>query len=638
ARAAAGADAPAAAPSNAGTTSDTGTNVQVAGVDEADVSKRSGDLLLTVAGKGDGLTVLRTSGGSAQVAGRLATTFHPDQLLVSGSTVLLLGTSPSGPIAQPETASPGRGAPDVLPIPIGTPRTRVAEVDVADPAHPRLVRTLELDGTSAGARLSGGLMQLALSAPPTRLPLVQPQPSATDPSDPTATQRAQTRNRAVVDGSTVDQWLPGYTLTPANGRSSSGSVVDCSRVGVPDRFSGLGTLTLLTFDLRTQGLARWDAAGVVASGTTLYATGDHAYVATTAWQQRVGPVRADETTGSAIVPGRTHTEIHEFATDAGRVRYLGSGEVAGTLLDQYSLDEYQGRLRVATTQGPRGDIVYPMSVPAPAPAATATVDGSTGSGSGSGSVGAPGAAPSSSGPVETVRPGPPPVPVVPRVTASSSAVTVLEVHDGTLRQVGRVDGLGRGETIKAVRFAGPVGYVVTFRQTDPLFALDLADPAHPRVTGELTMPGYSAYLHPLGGNLLLGIGRDASTDGITSGVLVSLFDVADPAHPRLLDRVPLPGTWAGVESDAHAFTYADGLALVPVESGVLAVPVRDRALGTPSVLRLTSGSAADGGVDAGRMRVFADADRLWTVAPAAGGALLAVHDVGDLSLQTSLRF
>src|SRR6185312_12634295 len=167
--------------------------------------------------------------------------------------------------------------------------TRVAEVDVADPAHPRLVRTLELDGTSAGARLSGGLMQLALSAPPTRLPLVQPQPSATDPSDPTAAQRAQTRNRAVVDGSTVDQWLPGYTLTPANGRSSSGSVVDCSRVGVPDRFSGLGTLTLLTFDLRTQGLARWDAAGVVASGTTLYATGDHAYVATTAWQQRVGP-------------------------------------------------------------------------------------------------------------------------------------------------------------------------------------------------------------------------------------------------------------------------------------------------------------------------------------------------------------
>jgi hypothetical protein len=633
------------APTNAGTTSDTGTNVQVAGVDEADVSKRSGDLVLTVTGSGDGLTVLRTSGGSARVAGRLATDFHPDSLLVSGTTVLLLGTMPSGPVERPETADPGRAAPGIVPLPRSTSRTHVAEVDVADPAHPTLVRTLELDGTSAGARLSGGLLQLALSAPPVRLPLVQPDPARDDPSGSTATNRAQARNRAVVDASTVEQWLPGYTLTPANGPSSSGSVVDCSRVGVPDRFSGLGTLTLLTFDLRTQGLAHWDAAGVVATGSTLYATGDHAYVATTAWQQRVGPIRADDTTDARVLAGQSRTEIHEFATDAGRVRYLGSGEVKGTLLDQYSLDEYQGRLRVATTQGPGGGIVYPMSMPP-----VATADGSTGSGSGSesgvasGSVSADASAPPvppSPGPVETVRPGPRPAPVVPRVTPTSSAVTVLQLRDGTLQQVGRVDGLGRGETIHAVRFAGPIGYVVTFRQTDPLFTLDLADPAHPKVAGELTMPGYSAYLHPLGGDLLLGVGRDASADGLTSGVLMSLFDVADPAHPRLLDRVSLPGTWSGVESDAHAFTYADGLAMVPLENGVLAVPVRDRGLGTPSILQLTgggSGTAADPGVDPGRVRTFADADRLWTVAPTGSGALLAVHAAGDLSLQTSLRF
>src|SRR3954452_17453828 len=363
------------APPNAGSTSDTGTNVQVAGVDEADVSKRSGDLVLTVAGSGNGLTVLRTSGDSMQVAGRLATDFHPDQLLVSGTTVLLVGTEPGGPLVRPHTAAgSGPSTPEILPAPTATPHTRIAEVDAADPAHPRLVRTLELDGSSAGVRLSDGLVQMALSAPPARLPLVQPAPTADDPSGTAALAQARARNRAVVDGSSVEQWLPGYTLTSANGRSTSGSVVDCSRVGVPDRFSGLGTLTLLTFDLRTQGLAHWDAAGVVATGSTLYATGDHTYVATTAWQQRVGPIRADDTTDARVLAGQSRTEIHEFATDAGRVRYLGSGEVKGTLLDQYSLDEYQGRLRVATTQGPGGGIVYPMSMPP-----VATADGSTGS-------------------------------------------------------------------------------------------------------------------------------------------------------------------------------------------------------------------------------------------------------------------
>src|SRR4051794_28720906 len=273
------------APPNAGSTSDTGTNVQVAGVDEADVSKRSGDLVLTVAGSGNGLTVLRTSGDSMQVAGRLATDFHPDQLLVSGTAVLLVGTEPGGPLVRPHTAAgSGPSTPEILPAPTATPHTRIAEVDAADPAHPRLVRTLELDGSSAGLRLTGGLAQMALSAPPSRLPLVQPAPTADDPSGTAALAQARARNRAVVDGSSVEQWLPGYTLTSANGRSTSGSVVDCSRVGVPDRFSGLATLTLLTFDLRTQGLAQWDAAGVVASGTTLYATGKHTYVATTAWQ------------------------------------------------------------------------------------------------------------------------------------------------------------------------------------------------------------------------------------------------------------------------------------------------------------------------------------------------------------------
>ena len=150
---------------------------------------------------------------------------------------------------------------------------------------------------------------------------------------------------------------------------------------------------------------------------------------------------------------------------------------------------------------------------------------------------------------------------------SQSYVTVLATQGGRLEKAGQVGGLGRGERIYAVRFIGDRGYVVTFRQTDPLYTLDLADPAHPRVTGELKILGYSAYLHPVGEHELLGVGQDATPEGVQLGTQVSLFDVSDPAAPRLLHRAGLGGsTSSDVEFDHHAFLWwaPKRLAVVPV--------------------------------------------------------------------------
>ena len=90
---------------------------------------------------------------------------------------------------------------------------------------------------------------------------------------------------------------------------------------------------------------------------------------------------------------------------------------------------------------------------------------------------------------------------------SESLVTVLAERGGRLERVGEVDGLGRGERIFAVRFIGARGYVVTFRQTDPLYALDLSDPARPAVRGALKIPGFSSYLHPVDESTLIVTGR-----------------------------------------------------------------------------------------------------------------------------------
>ena len=120
----------------------------------------------------------------------------------------------------------------------------------------------------------------------------------------------------------------------------------------------------------------------------------------------------------------------------------------------------------------------------------------------------------------------------------------------------------------AVRFTGDTGYVVTFRQVDPLYTLDLSTPSRPTVLGELEIRGYSAYLHPLGDGLLLGIGQDASDEGRALGTQLSLFDVSNLRRPVRLHSYALGSSWSEAESDHHAFLWwgASRLAVLPVQA------------------------------------------------------------------------
>jgi hypothetical protein len=147
-----------------------------------------------------------------------------------------------------------------------------------------------------------------------------------------------------------------------------------------------------------------------------------------------------------------------------------------------------------------------------------------------------------------------------------SRVTTLRLTSGALSQVGLLTGLGVDERIFGVRFLGDTGYVVTFRQVDPLHVIDLSDPERPAVAGELQMPGYSAYLHPVGDGLLLGVGADADADGRRTGLQLSLFDVSNPAAPTRLSHVSLPGGYSDVEYDHLGFLWwpATERAVLPV--------------------------------------------------------------------------
>lgn len=121
------------------------------------------------------------------------------------------------------------------------------------------------------------------------------------------------------------------------------------------------------------------------------------------------------------------------------------------------------------------------------------------------------------------------------------------VLDEELRVVGSIKDLGLTERIYAVRFIGEKGYIVTFREVDPFYILDLSDPANPRLAGELKIPGYSSYLHPITENLILGIGRE------NLNVKISLFDVSDSSQPVELDKTILDEYWSNVLETHHAF-------------------------------------------------------------------------------------
>jgi hypothetical protein len=124
--------------------------------------------------------------------------------------------------------------------------------------------------------------------------------------------------------------------------------------------------------------------------------------------------------------------------------------------------------------------------------------------------------------------------------------------------------------VQSVRFVDDLGYVVTFRQTDPLYALDLADPRNPTLLGELKIPGFSEYLHPVGNGLLLGVGREVDPNSARDqGLKVSLFDISDPAAMVEVDRFVVPGGSSAISGDHKAFTWdpARAQAIVPIEHG-----------------------------------------------------------------------
>ncbi|MET7332467.1 beta-propeller domain-containing protein [Nonomuraea sp. NPDC005650] len=550
------------------------TNVHEAGVDEPDVVKTDGNRVITV--KDGVLRIIDTA--TRKVTGSLKLTEGengrgvPADLLVSGDRALVLMRG--GDIMYKRMAAFAPPA-----------DTRYVLVDLS--GRPKVLSTIKPQGSYVDARMVGSTVRVVTRS--------QPDIAFPEFKDDVSEAERLKRNQAAVRQAPADAWLPKVEITDASGTVKKDSV-QCERISHPADYTGTSLLTVHTIDL-AQGVtaAGTDPISLAADGDIVYGTGSSLYVASNPrwWMPVVisepvvddAPATTPPASGDvapAVEPTPTQppasetpspsptgttasalpeptptlppeeTEVHRFdISSAGAPSYVASGKVPGRLLNQYSLSEYDGHLRIATT----------LNSP----------DGKT----------------------------------------SSSAVYVLKAD--TMAKTGEVGGLGEGERIYSVRFIGPVGYCVTFKQVDPLYTLDLRDPAAPRVTGELKITGYSAYLHPGADGRLIGIGQEASEKGRTLGTQVSLFDVSDPAGPRRLSQLFQKDSGSTAEWDPHAFLYwpKTGLAVIPLyqqnEAGGLVLKIDDSAVTKVGMIKHPGKD--QGGIE----RAMVIGDSIWTL-------------------------
>lgn len=501
----------------------TTTNIQEVGVDESDVFKSDGTHFYIA--KGRTLRVVRAAplANLAEVA-QVDFEAEIDQLYLHDSSVIALGHK-----FMPW--EPGQGAPEIMMWPpYYRGMSAVAyQVDVSDPNTPTIAAEIELDGTLASSRLTDGHLILILTMRP---PL---------PADPTPVNIALMSLEEIMPKMQAGG-APAEPLVPPE---------DWYRPEVPDGYCGTAVVTLDASAIETV----IGSVAVMANAGTIYASQSALYLTDAEY--------------SASNNYRERTAIHKLTFDEdGVAQYVGSGSVAGRLLNQFSLGEHDGHLRVATHVPNWGPTPTFFGIPVGVGVGVAQVGG----GVDDTAVASDGEGDADDADAEADEDGETPADMLPPIGQSYNAVYVLAESAGALEVVGTVANIAPGEDLYAARFIGARGFLVTFERIDPLFALDLADPTSPQVVGELKIPGYSDYLHPFGDDLLIGVGRSTGEfwgGGVPWALQLSLFDVSDLSNPTVIEQIEVGGygSYSDVSYTHKAFTLrpADGMLAIPAQ-------------------------------------------------------------------------
>ncbi len=459
------ADSASGASSSSGSTKDySKTNVQVQGVDEADVVKTDGDYIyqvnkerIVIARAYDSVSQKTYSSGGMKIMSVMdfsKDNFTPQELYVDGKYLTVIGSY------YEEIPYDGtqykQGNNRIMPHYRHKTTTKAIICDISDRSNIRKEREVEVEGYYVSSRKIGPVLYMV----------------------------ANKHSNAYFEQDILRVETPSYKDTQISNEYIG---IECPDIRYFPGSVETNYLTVAAVDI--EGSKKANVQTFLGAGENIYASTENLYVAVTGYNYNtiypaLEPViQMDGASSRAIAPDvirpvsmdGTMTKVYKFSLDGSRVTYLSCGEVPGTILNQYSMDENGSYFRIATTVG--------------------EVWGRGG----------------------------------------YQSKNNLYILDDTMNISGKLENMAPGERIYSVRFMGDRGYIVTFKTVDPLFVIDLKDPAKPKVLGELKIPGYSDYLHPYDENHIIGFGKDTielQGNAYYQGMKIALFDVTDVKNPK----------------------------------------------------------------------------------------------------------
>lgn len=439
-----------------------GTNVQVAGIDEGDIVKTDGEYLY-VLDKDGNVRILRADGANTATVGKIDAEENvwSRELFVDGDTLVILANK-NDPSADNADNKDGT-------------RTVAEFYNIADRTAPVKAGELGQDGYYSTARMLDGKLY-------------------------------------VVSNMSFWYWIENGVTPEArqyapclydNGKET---VMPADCILLPPVTNDQSYTVLTSADLESG--ARISEQAVLGRRATVYMNDKNIYLATNDYSETESdPYTADQ---YSVVDytGCTNTALTRFSIDDGKLALAANGSVPGSMINQFAMDEKDGYLRVVTTINQYSWSIY--------------TDSKYG--------------------FENYKNGD---------NLDSSALYIL---DGDLKTAGSVEDLAPGESVYSVRFDGDTGYFVTYKQMDPLFAVDLSDPTSPKVLSALKIPGFSQYLHVWGDGELFGLGENTSGDdeAVIDGLKLSMFDTTNPADVTEITTLKLDGDWSAAQCNHKA--------------------------------------------------------------------------------------
>lgn len=520
---------PAAAPSGGAEDYST-TNIQVAGVDEADIVKNDGKYIYAVAG--DKVVIVDAyPAENAKILSEIELNGTPSEIFINNDRLIVFGYLENRylPMVGAGVTAESKMIAPIPPI-YYSPQTFVKIYDISDRENPVLKRNITVDGNYFDSRMIGDYVYVITNDPvyysepgPIPLPRIYSEGNVMEvpatsiyyfdfpDSSYIFTNILAINTQNDGEELTSKTYLMGYSQSMYVSPSNIYIVYNkrLSEIDFYDRIIGeviipsvppeyLGRIN----EIRSSNISKYEKMQKV--GEVF-----EDYIGTLNPEQAANVMRSVEeryaTVQNEIAKEMEKTVIHKISIQGGSIEYKTNGEVPGYILNQFSMDEYNGNFRIATTTG----------------------------------------------------------------QWSSQSANHVYVLDGDMKIVGKLEDLAAGERIYSVRFLGEKGYVVTFRQIDPLFVIDLSEPSSPRVLGYLKIEGVSDYLHPYDETHVIGIGRDATEQGRITGMKLSLFDVSDVSNPKEVSKFIIGerGTDSDALTDHKAFLFSKS-------KNLLVIPIR----------------------------------------------------------------